>query len=34
MMTQGKQAKMITRHQERLILDHLRTTRNPQRDNA
>ncbi len=31
-MAQGKQAKIITRPQERAILDHLRHTRNPDRD--
>ena len=31
-MAQGKQAKIITRPQERAILDHLRYTRNPDRD--
>ena len=32
LMAQGKQAKIITRPQERAILDHLRHTRNPHRD--
>ncbi len=31
-MAQGKQAKVITPHQERAVLEHLRSTRNPQRD--
>ncbi len=31
-MAQGRQAKIITRHQERAVLDHLRYTRNPDRD--
>ena len=31
-MAQGKQAKVITRPQERAVLDHLRHTRNPERD--
>jgi hypothetical protein len=31
-MAQGKQAKVITPHQERAVLEHLRTTRNPERD--
>ncbi len=33
-MAQGKQAKVITPHQERAVLEHLRTTRNPERDRA
>lgn len=31
-MAQGKQAKVITRPQERAVLEHLKSTRNPQRD--
>ncbi len=31
-MAQGKQAKVITPHQERAVLEHLRTTRNSERD--
>ena len=31
-MAQGKQAKVITRHQERAVLDHLGHTHNPERD--
>jgi integrase/recombinase XerD len=31
-MAQGKQAKVITRPQERAVLDHLQYTRNPERD--
>ncbi|MDH3603229.1 MAG: site-specific integrase [Candidatus Tectomicrobia bacterium] len=31
-MGQGKQAKVITRPQERAVLDYLRHTRNPERD--
>ncbi len=31
-MAQGKQAKVITPHQERVVLEHLRSTRNPERD--
>ena len=31
-MKQGKQAKTITRPQERAVIDHLRHTRNPARD--
>ena len=31
-MAQGTQAKVITRPQERAVLDHVRTTRNPHRD--
>jgi integrase/recombinase XerD len=30
----GKQAKVMTRVQERAVLDHLRYTRNPDRDRA
>ena len=31
-MAQGTQAKVMTRPQERAVLDHVRTTRNPHRD--
>ncbi len=31
-MSQGRQAKIITRTQERAVLDHLKYTRNPERD--
>ena len=31
-MAQGKQAKILTRSQERVILQYLRSTRNPERD--
>ena len=31
-MAQGKQAKVITPHQERAVLEHLRSTRNSARD--
>ncbi len=31
-MAQGQQAKVIPRHQERAVLDHLGYTRNPERD--
>jgi integrase/recombinase XerC len=33
-MSQGKQAKVITRHQERAVLEHLHHTRNAARDRA
>lgn len=33
-MAQGKQAKIITRHQEQAVLAHLQRSRNPERDRA
>lgn len=33
-MSQGKQAKILSRHQEKAVLDHLARTRNPERDRA
>lgn len=33
-MSQGKQAKILSRHQEKAVIDYLAQTRNPERDRA
>ena len=33
-MAQGKQAKILSRHQEKAVVDYLTHTRNPERDRA